>query len=114
MFANNLSRNYSINKQNVLEHPQNYLGPNYKELLNFWYYWDSLSYKQWYACDYSYLKLDVKTYNQAVKISKKLASEVIDPRITGWLKSEVCEIIAAHLFIQHNIPFTFLPLLFDL
>jgi hypothetical protein len=45
-FANSLTLYYSINKQDVLDYPEKYLGPNYKEVLNWWFYCDSLSHEQ--------------------------------------------------------------------
>jgi hypothetical protein len=113
-FVNNLYFLRNINTQDFLNHPQKYLGPNYKEVLNFWFYWDSLSNKQWYVYRDGYWKLDAKTYNQAFKISKKLASEVIDSRFIKYFWEEPLEIVAAHLYLERNIPFTFLPLHFDL
>jgi hypothetical protein len=36
-FASNLNDYYNINQQDILDHPENYLGPNYKEVLNYWF-----------------------------------------------------------------------------
>ena len=114
LFAFSLNRNHNINKQDVLEHPEKYLGPNYKEVLNFWFYDESLSIEQgevyWDRRD----KLGRETRVKAYDLSTILASEVIDARIVVWLNYEVREIVAAHLYIERNIPFTFLPLNFDL
>ena len=108
----------NINEQEVLEHPENYLGPNYREVLNLWFYMDSLSSEQWkvYLERLSIMNMqDGEIFKEAYKISKKLAAEVIDPR---FIIFPICavelEIIAAHLYIERNIPFTFLPLIFDL
>jgi hypothetical protein len=113
-FASQLNRYHSINEQDVLDHPENYLGPNYKEVLNFWFYRDSLSAKQlnvyWDRVD----SIDVKTWNKARSIAIELAKEVIDPRFVNNLPCDELELIASHLYIERGIPFTFLSLIFDL
>jgi hypothetical protein len=113
-FSYVLNSQFSINKQDVLDYPQNYFGPNYKELLNFWFYWDSLSEEQCNAYWRRHNNIDVLFRNKANEISKKLASEVIDGRFVEFLYYGQREIIAAHLYLERNIPFTFLPLIFDL
>jgi hypothetical protein len=109
-FALNLNYYYNIIKQDVLDHPENYLGPNYKELLNFWVYWDSLSEEQWVVYWDKRDKLGEQTRLKA----RKLAKEVIDPRFVKYFWDDELEIISAHLYLERDIPFTFLPLLFDL
>jgi hypothetical protein len=106
-FAWKLNFHHNINEQDVLKYPEKYLGPNYKEVLNYLFYWDSLRDEQ---CDVYVNCLDELDSQMA----KKLASEVIDPRFVHYLEYEVLEIIAAHLYLERNIPFTFLPLIFDL
>jgi hypothetical protein len=44
IFACDLKNHCRINEQDALDNPANYLGPNYKEVLNLWFYCDSLSY----------------------------------------------------------------------
>jgi hypothetical protein len=115
LFANCLNWKYDINKQDVLEHPEKYLGPNYKELLNYWFYRDSWSLKRWKVYSDKRSKLDLRIFIEGCKMAKELALEVIDPRFINFLRnSEDSELIAAHLYLERNIPFTFLPLNFDL
>jgi hypothetical protein len=114
LFASHLNLYYNINEQDVLKYPEKYLGPNYKEVLNFWFYLDSLSDEQWNVYDDRFLNLPTQTRIEALKLTRKLASEVINPRFVEWLNYEVREIVAAHLYIDRNIPFTFPPLIFDL
>jgi hypothetical protein len=113
-FAGRLNFYHNINEQDVLDFPEQYLGPNYKEVLNSWFYlvyWDE---KLWNGYWDAYFKLAKQIRSYGYNISTKLASEVIDPRFVVYLEGESCEIIAAHLYLQRNIPFTFLPLIFDL
>jgi hypothetical protein len=114
LFASQLNRYHSINEQDGLEHPENYLGPNYKELLNLWFYEESLSEERrnvyWNKVD----SLDIKTLNKAHSTAIKLAEEVIVPRFVNNLPCDELELIASHLYIERGIPFTFLPLIIDL
>ncbi len=104
-FANNLNLFFNIPKQNVLDHPEAYLGPNYRDLLNFWLYWESLSFEQKNVYWNRYWVLDEET--------RKLSSEVIDKRFVFLLSSIDLELIASHLYIERCIPFTFLHVLKD-
>jgi len=113
-FASELNRRYNIKEQDVLEHPEKYLGPNYKEVLNFKFYWDNLSDELWYVYRDRRVKLNEQTRNGAEELAIKLASEVIDPRFVDSLYFEELELVASHLYIERNIPLTFLPLFFDL
>jgi hypothetical protein len=113
-FANSLNYLHNINTQDVLEHPENYLGPNYKEVLNFWFYKDSLSEEQCNVYSKRYWALDSQTYTEARELAKKLAVEVIDSRFVEHFWEEECEIIAAHLYLERDTSFTFIPLIFDL
>jgi hypothetical protein len=45
-FAVLLEAYYEISKQDVLDHPENFLGPNWEAVINFWLYLDTLSYEQ--------------------------------------------------------------------
>jgi hypothetical protein len=113
-FASQLNRYHNVNQQDVLEHLENYLGPNYKELLNYWFYWDSLSVDQWRVCYKRKKTLDFETLHKACSTAKELAKEVIDPRFVKYLYTNELELIASHLYIERGIPFTFLSLIFDL
>jgi len=109
-----ISYKFGIEQQDVLEHPEKYLGPNYKELFNFWVYWDSLSSEQLEAYVDRSWYLVGQTFRGEFNIEAKFFSEVIGICITNNLSNIDCEIIAAHLYLERNIPFTFLPLIFDL
>jgi hypothetical protein len=113
-FASQLNRYHNINEQDVLDHPENYLGPNYKELLNFWLYWDSLSNEKWYVFCIRVCSLDVGTWSEARSTAEELAKEVIDPRFVDYLYPIELELIASHLYIERGIPITYLLLIIDL
>jgi hypothetical protein len=113
-FASQLNRYHNINQQDVLDHPENYLGPNYKEVLNFWLYWDSLSEEQMVVFCNRVDSLDIQTRKKAHSTAEELAKEVIDSRIVKNLFTRELELIASHLYIERGILFTFLPLIIDL
>jgi hypothetical protein len=113
-FVSNLNCYHNINQQDVLDHPENYLGPNYKELLNYWFYRDSLSSEQWNVYWDRVYSLDIETRTKADSTAEELAEEVIDPRFVEYLYTKELELISSHLYIERGIPFTFLPLIFDL
>jgi hypothetical protein len=113
-FACYFHYNYGNTIKNILEHPEKYLGPNYKELLNFWFYLDCQSGEQRKVYWNRYWELDYQTQEEALKIAGKLSPEVIDSRFVGRFSILELEIIASHLYIERNIPFTFIPLIFDL
>jgi hypothetical protein len=113
-FASRLNYIHNINEQDGLEHPENYLGPNYKEVLNYWFYRDSLSSEQWDVYRNRFWSLNSETRKKALSTATKIAKEVIDPRFVDYLYEENYEIVAAHLYLERNIPFTFLPWIFEL
>jgi hypothetical protein len=47
-YISKIHKNLSLYFDNskILTNPEEYLGPNYKILLNFWIYWESLTSKQ--------------------------------------------------------------------
>jgi hypothetical protein len=114
LFASYFNRFYNINEQDVLDHPENYLGPNYKELLNYWFYRDSLSIDKLVVYWNLIWSLDYETLTKADSTAEELAKEVIDPRFVEYLSNITRELIAAHLYIERGIPFTILPLIIDL
>jgi hypothetical protein len=114
VFASKLYDNYYDNEQYVLENPEKYLGPNYKEVLNFWFYKESLSVEKRLTYSGGKNKLSKQSLIVAIDRSYELASEVIPKKCAIYLCEPSCEIVAAHLYIEQGIPFTFLPLLFEL
>jgi hypothetical protein len=113
-FADSLNHFYSINEQDVLDFPQKYLGPNYKEVLNWWFYWESFNDEQLDVYGKRRSSLDHKSRVKAHYTAEELANEVIVPIVVNYLDDEGLELISSHLYLERNIPFTFLPLIFDL
>ena len=103
----------NFHKRNLNQY-KNKFGPNYIELMNWWTYRNSWNKEQLSSYRKRFYRLDQKTYLKASKLALNLSEEILD-RSSYWnLPSVECEIIAAHLYIERNISFTFLPLIFDL
>jgi hypothetical protein len=58
-----------LSNQDILNHPENYLGSNWKEVINFWLYLDTLSYEQLKAVEYRY----ATSINEKLRIYKAKA-----------------------------------------
>jgi hypothetical protein len=112
-FAWYLNIRYNINKQDVLDHPENYLGLNYKEVLNFWFYWDSLSEERRNVYWNRVGSLDDETWRKVHSNAIELVKEVIDPRFVSRLTEVELELIAASLYIERCISFFYLPLILN-
>jgi len=84
-----------------LENPENYLGPNYKTVLNFYECFFGLIYE-------SNLPTEVGAYRY---ILDKTVLEIITPEIKANLPfpSAVFEIIAMHLLLERGETLKFIP-----
>jgi hypothetical protein len=65
-----------LKKQEVLTHPENYLGPNWEEVINFWLYLDTLSYEQLRVAGNRYLALSFEEWIVARKNARDIAEDV--------------------------------------
>jgi hypothetical protein len=54
-----------LGSQNVLNNPKNYLGPNWKEVINFWLYLDTLTEDQLRVVETRYNALSFREWNAA-------------------------------------------------
>jgi hypothetical protein len=57
-----------LNKPEALTHPANYLGPNYKDVLNFWIYLDTLSDEEKEEMDQRYDNVRDTAWNVADEV----------------------------------------------
>jgi hypothetical protein len=109
-----------LNQPDALTDPENYLGPNWEDVLNFWIYVDGLSNLEKREIVERYYSLD---YNERDSASIAAAKEVIGVEfrceafdaawdITGWgaFGFATCELIAHHKLLEQNKTLTFLPL----
>jgi hypothetical protein len=101
-----------LNYPEVLTIPEKYFGPNYKPLLNFWIYWDSLSSTQRY--DYQDLINNLsdyiwhKAYYEARRSSEKVMNCAVS--LLCW----EMEIVGMHEILEEGKSLTFIPLLENL
>lgn len=119
-----------MRQEDVIPTPEKYLGPNYLSVLNFWLYLETLSKEQVIKLSKLYSTIDyyerLQVAKQATNLSKKTipvgymntawnASHIIDYR-TNEFNANYCmgyatlELIASHLFIEQEEPFTFIPM----
>jgi hypothetical protein len=66
-FARLLHYHYDYPKQEVLDHPENYLGPNWGEVINFWLFLDTLNKKQ--------LKVVEERYSAVIYKERRIARD---------------------------------------
>jgi hypothetical protein len=70
-------QNFSAHLQNpeALINPQDFLGPNYQTVINFWWFMDSLSEDQWKEVARRYDALDTAAWNAARAAAKYAARD---------------------------------------
>jgi hypothetical protein len=75
-----------LNQPDVLTDPGKYLGPNWKDVLNFWIYLDTLSVEEKNEISVRYWALGSKVRNSAWIASRNVAIEVVgwEFRIVAW------------------------------
>jgi hypothetical protein len=115
-----------LNNQRVLSHPEEFLGPNWKEVLNFWIYLDTLSDEQ--------LDIAEDRYEEApsddLDIVDNVARETLNACSAGvtYFFISNCtywsvhghlgglatrELIGAHMLLKQGKPLTFTSLLIN-
>jgi hypothetical protein len=111
-YISNIHKNFSLYFDNpeILTNPEEYFGPNYKILLNFWIYWETLTPKQ--ITEY---RRQADTYVYSYRRNVLNAAEYVESKIKRpdlmYFSSFDLEIFAAHILIESSLPLTFLPLL---
>ena len=111
-----------LNNSRVLTNPEEFLGPNWKDVLNFWLYLDKLSEEQLRAIEKCYFDIDDDERYDAYIIAKDAAKE------TTFYWSEAClavyfshnefnaavyatyELIGSHKILDQQKSLTFLKL----
>jgi hypothetical protein len=118
----------NLNNQRALSHPEEFLGPNWKEVLNFWIYLDNLSDEQ--------LDIAEDRFNEApsdgVDIVDNAAWETLNACSAGVRVSSYAiassincysnagdyfttlELICAHKILEQGKPLVLVPLWLDL
>jgi hypothetical protein len=118
-----------LNNPRVLTNPEEFLGPNFEAVLNFWLILDDLSEEQWRVVEERDDAFYDEKYSEWLK-ARDLANETfkeVDGRgyayEAGHAAYEVTksnaayyatyELIAMHLILEQKQPLTFLPMFLE-
>jgi hypothetical protein len=102
----------------ALRHQEEFLGPNWMDVLNFWIYLDTLSVKQLRIADSRYWALAPALRRGSRDLARKAAehvtSELILDRVLRFSPNlgagyAAWELIGAHKILEQGIPLTFVP-----
>ena len=103
----------NVNRE-ILTSPQDYFGPNYKDLLNFWVYYETLSEYQLGNVWEKIYAMDFDTGRQARDLIIKLSDQVdwfnVPPSFMSIVDLEIC---FAHLILERGGSLVFLPIYLD-
>ena len=101
-----------LDDQTSLEYPERFLGPNWKNVLNFWLYLDTLSGEKLNLIDILYISLD--DLGTLMRFSWKAAKGTIGYEYTdaAWAASAIASVYATlELIASHKLEtLNFLPL----
>ena len=127
--------NYSKTHQNfsnyfhpeALTAPENFLGPNYETVINFWTFMDSLTEDNWKEVASRYLALDYATVNAARDAAWYAAgvaagdvagatAEVAPPPIATWCSAAYAtlELIGMYTLLDQGREMVFVPMFSNL
>jgi hypothetical protein len=104
-----------LNQPDVLTHPAKYLGPNWKDVLNFWIYVDTLSDEEKKKMYDRYQTLEYTVRDSSINVAMDVAHEVIGwgfseaawdaaRGVTGWgiFGNATDELFAHHILLEQN------------
>jgi hypothetical protein len=103
----------NVNRE-ILTIPQDYFGPNYKDLLNFWIYRETLSDYQLANVWEKIYAMNGDTWRQARDLIFKLSDQVdwfnVPPIFMSIVELEIC---FAHIILERGESLVFLPRYLD-
>jgi hypothetical protein len=101
-----------LNNPEILTNPEKYFGPNYKTLLNFWIYWDSLTEEVKDKFYWFILEIDYYILSDAVGVAKYSTRQVLNIEYSfGFWEYEI---IGMHNILDEGKSLTFIPMLENL
>jgi hypothetical protein len=112
-----------LNNQRALSHPDEFLGPNWKEVLNFWLFLDTLSPEQFDIARRRYWALDSENMDSTENLAWLASGNIVGGNnslcsfqvsyynVTGYA---TLELIGAHKILEQGKPLTFIPLFLNL
>jgi hypothetical protein len=112
--------------QRALDCPEEFLGPNWREVLNFWLYQDTLNFDDTKNVQMLLRNLDEADRVSAADLAWDAAHGIINDRCfiaafttayiifgpTSWRVT--CELIGSHKILEQGKPLTFVPLFLNL
>jgi len=107
-----------LNNPEALTNPENFLGPNYETVLNFWRWIDSLSVEQWKVVNDHYRNLDYAAWIaawDAAWYAAESAARNAAVYAAGYAAGDAagaatCELIGMHLLLEQGKKLIFVPL----
>jgi len=98
-FNNHLGGDYP-----VLNQPENFLGPNYEAVMNFWWYIDALTDQQIDKLSSSYYSCDDFVRHNAWNISREFASTTVgrSNRVATFVSTEITPPTARYLYNDNH------------
>jgi hypothetical protein len=115
-----------LRTQRALSHPEEFLGPNWREVLNFWLYQDTLNFDETKNVEMLLRNLDKADRVSAADLAWDAAHDTIRESCfiaalaaayiifgpTSWRVT--CELIGAHKILEQGKPLTFVPIFLNL
>jgi hypothetical protein len=106
------------NNQRALEHPEEFLGVNYKDVLNFWWYLECLSEEQRKIVWERYQALGYEVRDAAWNAAQGAAYDAVQNSVAYAAEYAAAyatyELIGSHRLLEQGKSLTFLPLFLDL
>ena len=107
-----------LNNPEALTNPENFLGPNYETVLNFWKWIDSLSVEQWDVVADRYRNLDPAAWyaaRSAAWYAARDAAWYAAGNAAGYAAGYAAwyatyELIGMHILLEQGKKLTFVPL----
>jgi hypothetical protein len=101
----------NLRNQRALSHPEEFLGPNWKDVLNFWFYIDTLSLEQFEIARSRFWNLDVADRKYVEKLICDASCDVTSEQVSDclymstlrWtLTNATLELIGAHKILEQS------------
>jgi hypothetical protein len=112
-----------LGNQRALSNPDEFLGPNWKDVLNFWLYLDTLSYEQLDIVDSQYRAFDLADKDSVWFLARNAASEVTSRHISNCVyvstpghvrATATIELMGAHKILGQGDTLTCVPMFLNL
>jgi hypothetical protein len=114
-----------LNNKRTIDHPDEFLGPNWKDVLNFWIFIDTLNEEQWNSIKEQYWALDTednlndyywKTRDYAIEATDQDVVDAAHFSMSYYITGYFCaidvtyELIGSHILQEQGKSLIFLPM----